>query len=636
MRLTTTALLGLVAIVLALAIRRVDERPATGERAAARANVLMRFDAEIVDRIEIERGPAKAVLAKREGAWYFDEPEKDRADATLVAALLDKLNHLEIADTLRTDEEGLGPEQIGVAGDEAVRLRVSGGERDTKVDESVVVGVEAPRSGSVYMRRESGEKRLFVVDGNPRPWIERPLEAMRDRRLLGAPVASIVQLVIRQASGEISLQRRIAPPQQDWAIAEPLVAWADREGLDRLLSEIAALRIEEVVPDAPVEQSIPNPLPAGEIVFQFQVYGVETPLTIHLKVVEPGQDGTLPLFEARVSDRPLVYRFRNQILTSLPASANDLRDRTLARIPAEYLDSIWILSRTDPRVILKSERRESGMNWRVNLNNKLVAANSAEVAKLVAAINEAAIQDFASDTGENLAQFGLEPPSTQVTFNLRLPGEPLPDGSPGQVQDLSRVLKLGWKDGEQRLFANFEGEPYVYELDPTFMNLIPTHPVKWKSLNVLSFNPIHLVSITREMPEKEKLKLDYDYRRDKWEASRNGVDVTPSLDIAAARRLRDRLGSLTASGWYLTLGPAYEALQTPTVTFTIVTRELDRATNQSIETTHIVKLAPSATKVFFGQVESGQGEGPPDVFFLDEATYGDIIRHVTSSRAVNP
>ena len=238
---------------------------------------------------------------------------------------------------------------------------------------------------------------------------------------------------------------------------------------------------------------------------------------------------------------------------------------------------------------------------------------------------------------------------------MKLPGETLADGTPGPPRQLVRTLNLGWKEGEeQRLYANFEGEPHVYELDPTFLNLIPTHPVKWKSLSVISFNPIHLRSFTREMPEKEVLKLDYDYRIDTWKASRNGVDVTPSLDIAAARRLRDRLGSLTASGWYLTLGPAYEALRTPTATFNIVTSELDRATNQAKDTTYLLKLAPSSLtlgssseSLYFGQVvkvgpESGAvadptgAEGSPDVFFLDHATYGDLIRHVTTSRLQNP
>ncbi|MEM9016558.1 MAG: DUF4340 domain-containing protein, partial [Verrucomicrobiota bacterium] len=208
------------------------------------------------------------------------------------------------------------------------------------------------------------------------------------------------------------------------------------------------------------------------------------------------------------------------------------------------------------------------------------------------------------------------------------PGTPNDDGTPSQVQEVQRVLNLGWKQGdEQRLFANFEGEPFVYELDPTFVGLIPTHPIKWRSLSVLNVNSFHLSSITRELKDQEKLTLNYDYRRDRWEAFRNGVEVTPSLDVASARRLRDRVCSLTANGWYLSLASAYEALKDPSATFRIVTNELDPARGDSVEKTYTVKFAPSAANLYFGQVE-----GSPDVFFLDHETYRDLIRPVTSAR----
>src|SRR5690606_37477168 len=123
------------------------------------------------------------------------------------------------------------------------------------VEESLVLGVEAPRTGSIYARREGGDPGVFVVDGNLRPWLENPLAALRDRKLLAAPAGAVVQLVVRQASGEIALQRRITPPQQDWALAAPIVSWADREAMDRLLAALASLQIEEVAKDASVSEA---------------------------------------------------------------------------------------------------------------------------------------------------------------------------------------------------------------------------------------------------------------------------------------------------------------------------------------------------------------------------------------------
>lgn len=632
MRLTTTAILGATALALAGVIHRVDEKPASGKRAAELAKVLVRFEPEAIDEIVVERGVAKVVMKKSNGAWFFTEPEQDRVDATLVLALLDRLNHLGIVEDLEAAGETPDPTPLGITGDQSIRVTLSGagGEGIAPVKESLILGVEAPRTGSLYARRETGDPGTFVVDGNPRPWIESPLEAMRDRRLLSAPVGAVVQVVIRQASGEMALQRRITPPQQDWALASPLVSWADREAMDELLTSLGSLQIEEVVKGAAAAEEIPNPLPEGAAVFQVQVYGIPQPLTLYLHEVGKAEDGR-PLLEARASDRPAVYRLKSDFLTRMPKSPNDLRDRTLARLAPEYIESIKIQSRLDPLVDLRAERSGPNVSWRVVIGNKLVPANTGEIGALVNAVNEAAIQKFVSDEPTDLVQYGLVPPQRRLLFQMKFPGQPQADGTVGPPREMIRTLNLGWKEGEeQRLYANFEGEPSVYELDPTFLNLIATHPVKWKSLNVLTFNPIHLVSITREKPGDENLKLDYFYREDRWEASRSGGDVTASLDIPSARRLRDRLGSLTAEGWYLTLGPAYEALEKPSVVFTIVTKELDRATNDSTDTTHVLRIAPFSDRLYFGRFD-----GSPDVFFLNEDTYKGLMMPVTTSRLPN-
>lgn len=634
MRITTTAVLAGTVIILGIMTYFVDREPAAGERAAARANVLLRLDPAGLERIEIEKAGIKTVLTNRDGFWFFTEPQQDRVDADAIAALLDTLNHLSVIDTITGEKDGMSDEQLGLSGDTAIRVTLAGkaGEGGREVEETIILGSESPRSDSLYARREGNGDGTFVVGGNPRPWLEDPLASLRDRRVLGVPVEAVVQLVMRQPDGEIVLQRRVTPPLQDWALVEPLRSWADREVLDQLLADIAALRIDEVIAGGVASEPVPNPLPENSVVLQFQIYGVETPLTVYLKEVESGEEGGLPLVEVRASDRPLVYRLRSDLLTNLPDSANDFRDRTLARIQMDYLDTITVQSRIDPLVYLKADRSSENPTWAVKLNNKLVPANFAGVASLVNAVNEAAILEFTSDSVENLSEYGLDPPARRVIFNLVFPGAPLEDGRPGQVQKLSRVLNLGWREGdEERLYANFEGESSVYQLDPTFVTHIPTHPIKWRSLSVLTFSPMHLKSITREMPGKENLTLLYDYRRDHWEASRSGVDLTRNLDIPSARRLRDRLGSLTASGWYLSLGPAYQALETPSAEFRIVTTELDRATNLPREVTQMLTFAPASTNLYFGRIE-----GSPDVFFLDHETYRDLIRPVTTARLSNP
>jgi len=631
MRLITTAILAVVAVAFGIVIAIVDHEPDVGERAAALANVMLRFDPESIDTITVERGTEKVVIAKQGVGWFFSEPEQDRVDAGAVAVVLDQLNHLSIVDTISGGEEGMKPAQLGLKGDKAVKVTLEGakGEKGKEeVEHTIILGSDTPRTNSIYARRPE-DVESYVVDGNPKPYLGQPLLTMRDRKVIGAPVEAIVELVLRNSKGQVAMQRRVTPPLQDWAISEPLNTWADREKLDKLLAALGGLEIEEVITDDSGEAEIPKPLPEDAAVVQMMIYGFDQPLTLYLKKVEDGADGKPPLIEARMSDRPSVYRFQSNILEELPESAAEVRNRTLARIPIQYLDEIVIQSRIDPMVRLRAERMSEGIRWDVSINNKLVPANLAEVTALVDAVNSAEIINFTSDSAEDLVEYGLLPPARQVVFSIEYPGQPDAEGNPGPPNQVNRVLNLGWKEGdEQRLYANFEGEESVYELDPSFVGFIPTHPIKWRSLSVLTFNQFHLRSITREIPGRETLTLEYDYRRNSWKASQNGVDITERLEQAGASRLQERLGSLTADGWFLSLAAqAYEALQSPSARFTIVTSELDPAVGEARPKTYHINFAPSSGNIYFGQID-----GTPDVFYVDHEKYRDLIRPITTGR----
>ena len=640
MRVSTTIALAVISIILGILIIGFNRGPDFDDAAAT--NVLARFAPEGVDKIVIEKGPAKVKLLKR-GEWFFAEPEQDRADSQLIAKLLDELNHLSIIDEFGEGEQELTPTQLGVEGDQAIRIQLSGKPEDgDEINSSLVLGAEAPRQNAIYAKRRDG---IYVVDGNPRQWVEQPLAMLRDRRLISAPVEAIVQLGITRSTGKLALQRKITPPRQNWALIDPVQVWASPERVEELLTELSGLAIQQVVTADGGETKIPNPLPDDAAVIQLAVFGYEKPLTVYLQQVEaPPVAGAPAIVEARISDRPGVYRFPSLILSKLPTEADEIRDRTLARIPHQFLESIFIQSRIDPDVILRSEPAAEGLRWKVAYNDELFDANRAKVAGLVAGVNEAAIQTFISDGGANFAEYGLQPPARKVTFNIKIPAQPGPDGTSIQPQALTRVLNLGWQQGEeQRLFANWEGEPHVYELDPTFVNLIATHPVKWRSLNVLTFHKIHLDSITRELPGMEKLKLTYDYKTDRWKAMRNGVEVN-TLDVLSAARLQDRLGSLRCSSWYFSIANAIKAIDNPSATFTIVTRKLDPAVGEARPKTYVLKLAPAnmvtpntSEQLYFGVLEEPDSidRGLLEVFLIDHGAYGNLIRPVTTSRATN-
>jgi len=639
MRIITTAALGVTALILALVIYSVDQK------SAVRPNVLVQFDPGLIDRITIENGSLKTVMEKKGGFWFFVFPEIDRVNSRAVGVLLDQLNHLSIIDRF-TDEDlsanpELSEEVLGFGKEKAIHIELSGlvekGGKE-RLEQKFTLGSQSPRSKTLYAKIPDQDGEVFVVDGNPRRFLETPLETIRDRRLLGVPVEGIVQMLINSSKGEIALQRKITPPIADWALVRPLKTWANKDKMDQLLADLSGLQIEEVVKGSEGDFKIPKPIQDDAVVIQTMVFGMEKPMTVFLNkkkasgTNEKDEFGP-PLLEARVSDRPFTYLVRSNILKNIPATPDDLRDRHLARIPIQNLQSITIKSRIDPLVFLNAKQFPDGrISWDVYIGKKPVPANLGQIQSLVKGINETAILKFVSDSPDRITEYGLDPPARRISFKILYPGESDDDGKPGPPREVIRSLKLGWKEGdEQRLYANFDGEPYIYELDPTFVGLIPTHPIKWRSLKVLTFNSFHLREITREVTGKAKMELSYNYRQDIWEGKRGGDDVTSSLEIGSLKKLQERLSSFSASGWYLSLAQAYSALEKPSARITILTRELDPATNKSHDVKRVLKFARATEQLYFGQVE-----GLNDVFIIDSKKYGNLTSPVTSSRIQTP
>ncbi|MCB1237971.1 MAG: DUF4340 domain-containing protein, partial [Verrucomicrobiae bacterium] len=480
---------------------------------------------------------------------------------------------------------------------------------------------------------------VYVVDGNPHSLLDDPVLALRDPRLLPWQPDRVVQLTLKTARGEIEVRRKITPPVAGWTLVRPLQTRANTDLLERTLTSLATVRAESIEPAASPPGPPPNPVPDGHLVFELRSLGEENPLTVYLSPADGGKtDGTPgagskePLLEAKIADRPAVFRLRSRLLAEMPESPNAFRDHSLARIPPALVFGIGIRSPDNPPVELKSTRTPDGVRWYSARNGEEEPANVARVARLIKAINEEPVVDFVSDSAARLEEFGLASPALQVAFNLfQIRPETAPDGAPaadaGKVGVEKKVLLLGSKD-EYTLYANFVGEPYIYEINRSFSNYLPRHPLKWKDLRVLSFNPISLQYIERTRKGGPAIRLEYDYKRDTWTANEAGEDLTGLLDASAARQLRDTLGSLAAADWLTSLPIAYQALETPSVTFRIGVKSIDKATGDARVVTHELKFAPAGGELFYGQIDGAADA----IFTLDSKTYRDLVQPLTQTR----
>jgi len=121
-------------------------------------------------------------------------------------------------------------------------------------------------------------------------------------------------------------------------------------------------------------------------------------------------------------------------------------------------------------------------------------------------------------------------------------------------------------------------------------------------------------------------------RRDTWDATGDGAEAGNRVaDPHAARKLRDTLGSLSATRWLTPSPQAYQMLKTPAAVFEVTLETIDRATGDARETTHQIRFAKATALTYYGQIDDS-----PDVFNIDRATYRDLVLPLLMPRAGAP
>ncbi len=630
MRKLTTIILGAASLILSIVIYAVERSPQSG--VGGSGHQLIRFDEKKVQTVTLSRG-GQSVNIKRLGEhWFFTEPEAERINTNSMAALLDQLNHLLILDQLESSElvNEMAPANLGLVGDEALIVAIQALWDGKLKSDTIVIGRAASRSNSVYASIVNGKKvgGVSIVNGNPHEILDDPYGTLIERQLVNIPANGMDQVAIKTSRSGVVVQRKLIEGgnQTPWSIIQPTKTSADQARVEELIASLLALQIseKETMETAPVP--IPNPLPDNSALIQFGILGSEKQIVLYLEKT-PIQTDTFgpPLLTARISDRPGKYRLNSQILDSLNLTTTSLRDRRLGKIPESVLESIAIRREIPAaEVFLKPERKPGGVNWNVLINERWISANDSQINRLIQEMDKPVILDFVENA--KLADYGItKEAALELRFNFRLPGQVKPDGSVGESEIFTKVLRLGWLPGEsKRLFGNFLGETNIYELPPGFASLIPTHPIKWKSLRAMNFERWNLRGISKETKGQPKIELEYMNNLGIWKATSGGVDVSNQLDNAMADSLRDRLSSLKAVSWNLNVAEAYKLLEIPDTIFTIKTEELDPATNEVVLKTSSLRLVES------GGFVHGQVDDSPDLFIMDREKYKQLLKPLTS------
>lgn len=558
-----------------------------------------------------------------DGIWELTKGVKDRADESIVKELLDYTAKARIADIIGSSELKAGNVSAASLGlDDASAWRVTWLRADGSSLAELRVGKTAPLDNAAYVQMLHEDRRpdIYLVHPDLRPLLARPLDSFRDPRVSRYSSAEVQRMVVRKGEGEVEFSRASVHEEDGapWVISRPLPnAPANQAAVKDFVAMICGAKMEGWAAYSETTGT--------------GAAGDKPVVEVTLIPAQPDAKGaTLSFFPdpaapektaiCRDVQRKASFRVAKQIMDDLclAESPNLFRSRKLAAIDPAIVSTVQVTSGSGEAII--ACRVAEKWSWRPLGGGAFADADPERPEKLIKLLNETEITDFASDSLSDPAAFGLDKPAMTITIGA------------GTHSSLERLTPLTEKNSQTlrignppngRIFANFAGEPFVYQIGPELPGGVPLSGLKWRSLTLPGFSAFQVRGLKQSLGTDPPIELKYDPLAFKWSAQRAGADVTALLIPGLPESFAMKLGSLRAAAWLENATAAEKALESPAVSLEVQFESYDDNPNKSHITAVKLDLAPlpAGINAPFGY---GRLSSVRDAFLIDSRVLRDM------------
>ncbi|MBV8199757.1 MAG: DUF4340 domain-containing protein [Acidobacteria bacterium] len=358
MRPRTLLVLSIVVVALAAFIRFYERNLPSSDERAQRAKKVLDFKKDQVNRVRLiagattvmlERlpapstsaGAAKPAAAKlpealagpgpsAAGEWRIAQPLAARADAAAVDRLLDSLASLEKSRTL----DQVVPAEMGLDKPRgAVALTIAGQPEETVLK----IGATVPTTGQAIVAI-AGRPQAYVVGDTLLADVTKKPGEWRDRQMFHGDRDAVQRLAWTVGGGpRVVLAKR----GDSFWLEAPLADRADREQVEKLLSDLVGLNADTFLDTAP------QPPPPPRVVLEATLAGQAQPFRLELGASHPvGSTAPQPgapetssgsLTEARIGST--WFETRSTLPETLARPPADWRSPRLSGLEVHQVDS---------------------------------------------------------------------------------------------------------------------------------------------------------------------------------------------------------------------------------------------------------------------------------------------------------
>lgn len=478
----TLVLAVIAALVFGGAVYLFRTKPTT-KQALLEKDRIIDIDRDEISKLIITNPDGEIVIAKQGDNWMLEKPVKGKASSSAITQLMTSFELLKSEDAIDVDGRIKQFDEFGL-GQPAVRAKVVGknGEKE------IVFGKSTAIEGRSYAAI-TGQPKAYVVRNELPDQLKQKVEDFRDRRLTDLTAASVNRLVIKSAAGEIELKK----DADHWELVKPLHTRANDSKINDIIAQVVNAQIAKFVSEQAADQAKYGLTePQGTI--ELYTGDSDKPLVVSFGKNPEEEKNTI---YAKVSSGDATYSVPVSAQDALASRPNDLRDRNLVRVNLDTVDRIQIQAGATSFTLSRKEEE-----WELK-NGRQFTVPKTNVDALLAQLNNAQITGYVADTPAEAAKYGLDQPTTKITFSA-FSSENTAEAPAGEQK--IATITFG-KVENNELYVRVEEDPFIFSVNPSVAQNIMTDPAQWQDKTVLTLKPEDVTSIRQERQGKDPVEV---------------------------------------------------------------------------------------------------------------------------------
>lgn len=386
------------------------------------------FNAAGVARVSLKNPEGDFLFVKGDkGTWRISRPLDTEADQYAVTSLVGAVENLSIDRVLEEK-----PKDLSLYGLDAPRMEIALTFEGGKLPVILLVGKKSPL-GSLYVKK-GDENRVLLVGSGLDYTLNKKLFDFRDKTVVSFDRDSVQEIVLRTEKRRADVAKR----DGGWVVLGTSPVKANEETVNRILSGLTSLRVEEFVKDRPVT---------------LKPYGLDPPVNKVALIL--GKDksqievrlGTLApkrlAVYASATGKDSVFLLKSDAREKLDKVFDDLREMKAFTLREWDVEKFEI---DDEGHSLEIGKDSSG-HWHIGQAFGLLAVH-ASVQEMIKNLTNLKFTKIVSDAPSALSSYGLAHPFASVKLW-------------GQGAQAPQTVHFGKKTGKS-IFAKREGENAVY------------------------------------------------------------------------------------------------------------------------------------------------------------------------------